>query len=229
MKYKINIENLTKILDQNKVLDNINLEFKEGKIYGIIGRNGSGKSLLFKTICGFLTPTSGKVYINDVDIYQTKTFPPSTRALIEKPNFINSLTGFENLKLLADIKKDVGIKEIEDTLVLVNLQNEKSKKFGKYSLGMKQKLGIASVLMENPKIIILDEPFNGIDKLSIQQIKDYLLKIKPDKIILIASHIESDISDLCDEIIEMDLGKINWYNFLIKNTKKLYKILDFVY
>lgn len=209
MKYKINIENLTKILDQNKVLDNINLEFKEGKIYGIIGRNGSGKSLLFKTICGFLTPTSGKVYINDIDIYQTKTFSPSTRALIEKPNFINSLTGFENLKLLADIKKDVGIKEIEDTLVLVNLQNEKSKKFGKYSLGMKQKLGIASVLMENPKIIILDEPFNGIDKSSIQQIKDYLLKIKSDKIILIASHIESDISDLCDEIIEMDLGKIN--------------------
>lgn len=209
MKYKINIENLTKILDQNKVLDNINLEFKEGKIYGIIGRNGSGKSLLFKTICGFLTPTSGKVYINDIDIYQTKTFPPSTRALIEKPNFINSLTGFENLKLLADIKKDVGIKEIEDTLVLVNLQNEKSKKFGKYSLSMKQKLGIASVLMENPKIIILDEPFNGIDKSSIQQIKDYLLKIKSDKIILIASHIESDISDLCDEIIEMDLGKIN--------------------
>ena len=229
MKYKINIENLTKILDQNKVLDNINLEFKEGKIYGIIGRNGSGKSLLFKTICGFLTPTSGKVYINDIDIYQTKTFPPSTRALIEKPNSINSLTGFENLKLLADIKKDVGIKEIEDTLVLVNLQNEKSKKFGKYSLGMKQKLGIASVLMENPKIIILDEPFNGIDKSSIQQIKDYLLKIKSDKIILIASHIESDISDLCDEIIEMDLGKINWYNFLIKNAKKLYKILDFVY
>ena len=209
MKYKINIENLTKILDQNKVLDNINLEFKEGKIYGIIGRNGSGKSLLFKTICGFLTPTSGKVYINDIDIYQTKTFPPSTRALIEKPNFINSLTGFENLKLLADIKKDVGIKEIEDTLELVNLQNEKSKKFCKYSLGMKQKLGIASVLMENPKIIILDEPFNGIDKSSIQQIKDYLLKIKSDKIILIASHIESDISDLCDEIIEMDLGKIN--------------------
>lgn len=229
MKYKINIENLTKILDQNKVLDNINLEFKEGKIYGIIGRNGSGKSLLFKTICGFLTPTSGKVYINDIDIYQTKTFPPSTRALIEKPNFINSLTGFENLKLLADIKKDVGIKEIEDTLELVNLQNEKSKKFGKYSLGMKQKLGIASVLMENPKIIILDEPFNGIDKSSIQQIKDYLLKIKSDKIILIASHIESDISDLCDEIIEMDLGKINRYNFLIKNAKKLYKILDFVY
>ena len=205
----IKLDDVTVKFKEHLVLDKVCMEFESGKIYGIIGRNGSGKSLLFKTICGFLTPTSGKVYINDIDIYQTKTFPPSTRALIEKPNFINSLTGFENLKLLADIKKDVGIKEIEDTLVLVNLQNEKSKKFGKYSLGMKQKLGIASVLMENPKIIILDEPFNGIDKSSIQQIKDYLLKIKSDKIILIASHIESDISDLCDEIIEMDLGKIN--------------------
>ena len=210
MKYKINIENLTKILDQNKVLDNINLEFKEGKIYGIIGRNGSGKSLLFKTICGFLTPTSGKVYINDIDIYQTKTFPPSTRALIEKPNFINSLTGFENLKLLADIKKDVGIKEIEDTLVLVNLQNEKSKKFGKYSLGMKQKLGIASVLMENPKIIILDEPFSGIDKGSLAMIYDYLKKIKSEgRTLIISTHTSDRAKDLYDEIYELEEGKLN--------------------
>lgn len=209
MKYKINIENLSKVLDGNVVLDSINLIFEEGKIYGIVGRNGSGKSLLFKTICGFLTPTSGNVYVNGINIYESKTFPPSTRALIEKPNFINSLTGLENLKMLVDIKKIVGVKEIEDTLSLVNLENEKYKKFGKYSLGMKQKLGIASVLMENPKIIILDEPFNGIDKSSIQQIKNYLLKIKSDKIIIIASHIESDIKDLCDEIFEMDLGKVN--------------------
>ncbi len=165
--------------------------------------------MLFKTICGFLTPTSGKVIVNDIDIYKSKTFPPETRALIEKPNFINSLSGFENLKMLVDIKKIVGVKEIEDTLSLVNLENEKNKKFGKYSLGMKQKLGIASVLMENPKIIILDEPFNGIDKSSIQEIKNYLLKIKSDKIIIIASHIESDIKDLCDVIFEMDLGKVN--------------------
>ena len=189
---------------------------EEGKIYGIVGRNGSGKSLLFKTICGFLTPTSGKVIVNDIDIYKSKTFPPETRALIEKPNFINSLSGFENLKMLVDIKKIVGVKEIEDTLSLVNLENEKNKKFGKYSLGMKQKLGIASVLMENSKIIILDEPFNGIDKSSIQEIKNYLLKIKSDKIIIIASHIESDIKDLCDVIFEMDLGKVNVSNNYVK-------------
>ena len=208
MKYKINIENLTKKLDENIVLDNINITFEEGKVYGIVGRNGSGKSLLFKTICGFLTPTSGKVFINDIDIYEKDVFPPSTRALIEKPNFINSLSGFQNLKLLADINKLIGDKEIDDSLKLVNLYNEKNKKFGKYSLGMKQKLGIASVIMENPKIIILDEPFNGIDKSSIEQIKKYLLNIKSEKIIIIASHIESDINDLCDEIYEMDLGKI---------------------
>ncbi len=208
MKYKINIENLTKELDENIVLDNINITFEEGKVYGIVGRNGSGKSLLFKTICGFLTPTSGNVFINDIDIYEKDVFPPSTRALIEKPNFINSLSGFQNLKLLADINKLIGDKEIDDSLKLVNLYNEKNKKFGKYSLGMKQKLGIASVIMENPKIIILDEPFNGIDKSSIEQIKKYLLNIKSEKIIIIASHIESDINDLCDEIYEMDLGKI---------------------
>ena len=208
MNYKINIENLTKELDENIVLDNINITFEEGKVYGIVGRNGSGKSLLFKTICGFLTPTSGNVFINDIDIYEKDVFPPSTRALIEKPNFINSLSGFQNLKLLADINKLIGDKEIDDSLKLVNLYNEKNKKFGKYSLGMKQKLGIASVIMENPKIIILDEPFNGIDKSSIEQIKKYLLNIKSEKIIIIASHIESDINDLCDEIYEMDLGKI---------------------
>ena len=208
MKYKINIENLTKKLDENIVLDNINITFEEGKVYGIVGRNGSGKSILFKTICGFLTPTSGNVFINDIDIYEKDVFPPSTRALIEKPNFINSLSGFQNLKLLADINKLIGDKEIDDSLKLVNLYNEKNKKFGKYSLGMKQKLGIASVIMENPKIIILDEPFNGIDKSSIEQIKKYLLNIKSEKIIIIASHIESDINDLCDEIYEMDLGKI---------------------
>ena len=208
MKYKINIENLTKKLDENIVLDNINITFEEGKVYGIVSRNGSGKSLLFKTICGFLTPTSGNVFINDIDIYEKDVFPPSTRALIEKPNFINSLSGFQNLKLLADINKLIGDKEIDDSLKLVNLYNEKNKKFGKYSLGMKQKLGIASVIMENPKIIILDEPFNGIDKSSIEQIKKYLLNIKSEKIIIIASHIESDINDLCDEIYEMDLGKI---------------------
>lgn len=208
MKYKINIENLTKELDENIVLDNINITFEEGKVYGIVGRNGSGKSLLFKTICGFLIPTSGNVFINDIDIYEKDVFPPSTRALIEKPNFINSLSGFQNLKLLADINKLIGDKEIDDSLKLVNLYNEKNKKFGKYSLGMKQKLGIASVIMENPKIIILDEPFNGIDKSSIEQIKKYLLNIKSEKIIIIASHIESDINDLCDEIYEMDLGKI---------------------
>ena len=208
MKYKINIENLTKELDENIVLDNINITFEEGKVYGIVGRNGSGKSLLFKTICGFLTPTSGNVFINDIDIYEKDVFPPSTRALIEKPNFINSLSGFQNLKLLADINKLIGDKEIDDSLKLVNLYNEKNKKFGKYSLGMKQKLGIASVIMENPKIIILDEPFNGIDKSSIEQRRKYLLNIKSEKIIIIASHIESDINDLCDEIYEMDLGKI---------------------
>lgn len=208
MKTKINVKNLTKVLDGNTILNNINLNLEEGHIYGIIGRNGSGKSILFKTICGFLTPTEGEVCINDINIYKEDTFPPSTRALIEKPTFINSLSGYDNLKLLADITKEIGKDEILESLSLVNLTNEKDKKYGKYSLGMKQKLGIASVLMENPNIMILDEPFNGIDKSSIEKIKNYLLNIKNNKIIIIASHIEGDIDDLCDTIYEMDLGKL---------------------
>ena len=184
MKYEIVIENLTKELDGNVVLNNINLKLKKGVIYGIVGRNGSGKSMLFKSICGFLTPKEGYVKVFDEDIYQNKTFPKNTRALIEKPTFISSISGYENLKLLAGIQNKIGTEEIFDTLKLVNLYDDKDKKYGKYSLGMKQKLGIASVLMENPEIIILDEPFNAIDNDSIKKIKDYLLSIKKEKLII---------------------------------------------
>ena len=208
MKYEIVIENLTKELDGNVVLNNINLKLKKGVIYGIVGRNGSGKSMLFKSICGFLTPKEGYVKVFDEDIYQNKTFPKNTRALIEKPTFISSISGYENLKLLAGIQNKIGTEEIFDTLKLVNLYDDKDKKYGKYSLGMKQKLGIASVLMETPEIIILDEPFNAIDNDSIKKIKDYLLSIKKEKLIIIATHINQDIEDLCDEIYTMDNGKL---------------------
>lgn len=209
MKYDIIVENLYKTIDDNVILNNINLNLKKGKIYGITGRNGSGKSMLFKSICGFLTPTQGKVIVFDDDIYLNKTFPKDTRALIEKPTFISSISGFENLKLLAQIQNKTNNKEIDETLKLVNLYDNKDKKYGKYSLGMKQKLGIAAVLMENPKIIILDEPFNGIDNESIKKIKEYLLGIKKDRLIVVAPHIKQDLDDLCDEIYTMDNGNLS--------------------
>lgn len=209
MKYDIIVENLYKTIDDNVILNNINLNLKKRKIYGITGRNGSGKSMLFKSICGFLTPTQGKVIVFDDDIYLNKTFPKDTRALIEKPTFISSISGFENLKLLAQIQNKTNNKEIDETLKLVNLYDNKDKKYGKYSLGMKQKLGIAAVLMENPKIIILDEPFNGIDNESIKKIKEYLLGIKKDRLIVVATHIKQDLDDLCDEIYTMDNGNLS--------------------
>jgi ABC-2 type transport system ATP-binding protein len=209
MKTNIRIENLIKIIDGNIILNNINISFETGKIYGIIGRNGSGKSVLFKSICGFLKPTSGKIFVSGDDIYEKGLFPKDLRALIEKPTFLSAVSGFENLKLLANIQKRINDSEIIKTLEDVNLKEEKEKKYGKYSLGMKQKLGIASVLMEKPNIMIFDEPFNGVDNSSCEKIKKNILKEKENKIILISSHIEQDLIDLCDEIYYMDSGEIS--------------------
>ena len=206
----IEINELSKKIDNQKILKNINLKLESGKIYGLVGRNGSGKSILLKTICGFLKPNHGNVIINGVDIYKNGVFPKNTRALIDIPNYIPDLTGFENLSLLASIENIIGKEEIEQTLKLVNLYEEKDKKFKKYSLGMKQKLGIAQVLMENPDILILDEPFNGLDEISANKIREILINEKrKNKIILIATHIKEDIENLCDVIYEMNDGVIN--------------------
>lgn len=206
---KIKVENLCKEFKGISVLSDINLEFESGKIYGLIGRNGSGKSVFLKILCGFYRPTTGCVLYNDVDISKTDNFAPNTRALIEKPNFLSDLTGFENLKLLAAIQNKVGEKEINETIDKLNLTNEKDKKYSKYSLGTKQKLGIAQVLMENPEVIILDEPLNGIEKETASKIRDILKEEKEKgKLILIATHLKDDIDSLVDELYEFNGGKI---------------------
>lgn len=205
----IKIENLSKSISNEKVLQDINLNLNGGTIYGFIGRNGSGKSMLFKAICGFVKPDAGIINVNGNDIYKNNSFPDSTAALIERPNYIPDLTGFENLKLLASIRNIVNNDRIFETLNLVNLFDEKDKKFKNYSLGMKQKLGIAQVLMENPDIIILDEPFNGIEEESANKIRDVLLdEKKKGKLILVATHIKEDIEKLCDVIYIMKSGRI---------------------
>ena len=175
---KIKIENLTKEFKDSLILNDINLEFQEGKVYGLVGPNGSGKSVLLKIICAFYMPTKGKVLIDGVNYNDGNNFPPNLRALIDKPSFIPDLSGFENLKLLANIQNLINDDDIINTLKIVNLYEEKDKKFYKYSMVMKQKLGIASVLMEKPKIMILDEPFNGIDDESKSKLFEYLAKIK---------------------------------------------------
>ncbi len=206
---KIIIKNLTKEIDNNIILDNINLGLEGGKIYGFIGRNGSGKSMLFKTICGFIKPTSGSVVVNGVDLYEKNEFPKETSALIDSPKFITSLSGFENLKLIASIQNKIDDLAINNILTELNLFAHKDKKVGKYSLGMIQKLGIAQVLMEDPKMIILDEPFNGLEEESVKKVRNILLaEKKKGKLILIASHIIDDIDILADQVIKLDGGKI---------------------
>ena len=209
MEYKIEIKNLNLIIQSNEILKNINLNIEAGKIYGFIGRNGSGKSMLLKCICGLLKPNTGSVIINNEDIYKKDIFPSNMRAFIDKPTFIGSLTGYENLKLLADIQNTIDDEKIKETMIKCDLEDQINKKYGKYSLGMKQKLAIASVLMENPDIMIFDEPFNGIDNKSVEKIRKILLEEKQrGKTILIATHIKEDIDLLCDAIYELDLGEI---------------------
>lgn len=205
----IKIENLTKIYDENKILDDISITFEEGKIYGIVGKNGSGKSVLLKTICGFIRPDKGEILFDNINIVKKQTFPPETGAMFENSGFIPNISGFENLKLLASINNIISEEEILKSVDIVNLKEDINKKYYKYSLGMRKKLGICQAIMENQKYIILDEPFNGIDDESLKKIKIQLKKIKENKIIIISTHIKEDIEKLCDEVYKISNGKIN--------------------
>lgn len=206
---KIEIKNVEKQFKKVKVLENINLKMSDGHIYGLKGRNGSGKTVFLKILCGIYRPSSGCVLFDNKEYQSIKEYVPNTRALIEKPCFFPNLTGLENLKLLAQIQNKISDQEILDSLEIVNLINEKDKKFSQYSLGMKQKLGIAQVFMENPHVLILDEPFNGIEKESVEKIKQYLLKEKKKgKIIIISSNVDKDLDNFADVIFKFDGGKI---------------------
>lgn len=208
------IKNVSKSFDGVEVLHDVNLDLEEGHIYGFIGRNGSGKSVLFKIICGLYYPTTGSVIVDGVDIHKKDVFPNDMRVLIEKPNFLPNLTGLENLKLLASIQNKITEEDIILILDKLNLKKDMNKLYHKYSLGMKQKLAVAQVLMENPKMMIFDEPFNGIEEKTVEVIKKILLEEKKEgKIILIASHIKEDIEELADAdtIYFVDNGSVNNY------------------
>ena len=206
---KIELKNVTKEFDKVEIIKNISLEFETGKIYGLYGRNGSGKSVLMKLICGFLIPTKGKVLINGKDFNAKNEYPDNLRAVIEKPSFFPELTGFENLKLLAKIQNKINDEEIIKALDLVNLIDEKDKKYSKYSLGMKQKLAIAQAIMEDPSILIVDEPFNGIEEKSVEKITKFLKEeAKNGKTIIFSTHIKEDLENLADIIYKIDNGTI---------------------
>ncbi len=205
---EIKVNNLYKSFKKVTIVNGVNITFSSGKVYGIIGQNGSGKSVFLKLLCGFYVPDSGEIYFDGIKLDAQYTYPKSTRALIENPDFIPELTGFQNLKLLASIQKTIDDEQILDAMKIVNIYNEKDKKFGNYSLGMKQKLGLAQVIMENPDVMFFDEPLNGIEEDTAQEFRKYIQKIKKDKIIIVASHIRDDIEYLCDEVYKFQNGQL---------------------
>lgn len=206
---EIAVKNLTKSFKGIKILNNVNIIFKSKKIIALVGRNGSGKSVLLKLLCGLYLPTEGEILFDNINYNLNDEYPPNTRALIEKPTFMDELTGFENLKLLAKIQNLIGDQEINEALKIVNLYDDKDKKFKHYSLGMKQKLGIAQVIMENPDVMIFDEPFNGIEKRTAEKLRKYLKEKKEEgKLIIIATHIKEDVEELADLVYEVDDGNV---------------------
>lgn len=206
----IEIKNITKSYDERKILDDVSINFEEGKIYGIIGQNGSGKSVLLKVMSGFITPDQGTIIYDGKDINKEETFPDNTGVLLDNSGFVPNLTGFDNLKLLATINKTIDNNEIIEELKNVNLLEEKDKKYYKYSLGMRKKLGICQAIMEHQKYVILDEPFSGIDKGSLAMIYNYLKKIKSEgRTLIISTHTSDRAKDLYDEIYELEEGKLN--------------------
>ena len=205
----LKISGLSKKFKKRVILDHIDLELEFGNIYGFIGANGSGKSVFFKTICGFLKADGGAVALDDKVIGKDIDFLPELGVLIEKPGFIENYTQFENLRYLAQINNIINDEDIRAALEMVGLDLDNNEKVKNFSLGMRQRLAIAQAIMENQKIIILDEPFNGLDQQGAAQIKQLLLELKsPDRLILLTSHISGDIEELSDYIFEFTAGKI---------------------
>lgn len=202
----IKIENVTKKFKENTVLNNVSINFEKGKIHGLIGRNGSGKTVLMKCICGFIPVTSGSITVRNKVIIKKNT-PENIGLIIETPGFLPNYSGYRNLKFLADISGKANKNAIIRSIESVGLDPHSKKHVGKYSLGMRQRLGLAQAIMEDPDLLILDEPMNGLDKDGVKDMRDYLLKLKEQgKTMLIASHSAEDIEILCDTVCEMDKG-----------------------
>lgn len=203
---KIELKNINKTVNKINLLTDINITMESGKAYGFIGSNGCGKTVLFKTILGLMKHTSGNIY---VDGAERGDFLKDVGMIIERPNFIPYYSAFQNLKIIASYENKITDEQIKDTILKVGLDPYEKKKVGKYSLGMKQKLAIALAIMENPKVLILDEPFNAIDEPSSVKMRELILEEKKKgKLILIASHLNDDINLLCDVIYKVKSGHI---------------------
>mgnify|MGYP001154837293 FL=1 len=203
----IEVQNVVKRFRDQVVLKNVSISFEKGKIHGIVGRNGSGKTVLFKCICGLMHPEEGVILVNGKRVGRDVDMPEDIGAIIEAPGFLPNYSGYKNLRFLANIRRKIGKEEILNVLKTVGLDPESRKHVGKYSLGMRQRLGIAQAIMEDPEILILDEPMNGLDNAGVQDIRALLLELKAQgKTILLASHNHEDVAALCDTVHEMDGG-----------------------
>lgn len=205
----ITIQNVSLSFAEETVLDDITLSLEKGKIYGLVGRNGSGKTVLMKCICGFFRPDKGEIFVNQRQVSKDMDFPENLGILIEAPGFLGGYSGYENLKMLAMLRGKIKKPEIYEAMESVELNPKLKKSVSKYSLGMKQRLGIAQAIMENPDIVILDEPMNGLDTSGIAIIRELILGLKSQgKLIILSSHNQEDIDALCDEVFYLEKGRI---------------------
>ena len=207
--YSVEVKNVSLNIKKDTILKDVSMKLECGKIYGIVGRNGSGKTMLMKCICGFVKPTSGEIYVEKKRIGKDIDFPQNVGIIIETPGFVPYYSGYRNLKILAGLRKKIGKEEIMDILKVVGLEGAENKLVRKYSLGMRQRLGLAQAMMEKPDIYILDEPMNGLDNEGVEEMRT----------ILLVSHNSEDITVLSDEIYYMDKGKIEEGDTNVKESK----------
>ena len=204
------LENICVNLSRRAILKDVSAQFDDGHIHGIIGNNGSGKSVMFKTICGFIRPARGRVTLDGVDYAAMHKFPPHMGLLIESPGMLPECSGYENLMRLASIRGVITRKDVCNAIATVGLDPSDRRTVSKYSLGMKQRLGIAQAIMENPDILLLDEPMNGLDNAGVREMRELFKSLRAQgKTILLASHNPLDIEELCDTVCEMDGGVLS--------------------
>ena len=204
----IEVKNVSKNFRVTRALDNISLDFERGKIHGIIGRNGSGKTVLMKCICGFMTPTSGEVLVNGEKVRPSKA-QENIGLIIETPGFIGGKSGLRNLQYLLRLRGKSDRSTVENAMRAVGLDPENKKPVRKYSLGMRQRLGIAQAIMEDPELLLLDEPMNGLDNQGVEDMRGLFAELRErGKTILLASHSNEDVRALCDTVCELDNGRV---------------------
>ena len=213
---KVEVKDYLKVIKGKTILDHVNYSFTGGKIYGLYGRNGSGKTMLMRAIAGLIYPTQGQILIDEKQLHKDISFPENTGIIIENMELMPQYDAYTNLKLLAKIKKQATDTDIKEALKKVGLGNVGKKKVKAYSLGMKQKLSIAQAIFEKPQLLLLDEPTNALDEKSVEDVRNLLLELKEQGVtIIIASHNKEDIRYLADVVLEVDNGKIKEMNKVI--------------